>query len=150
MSSNKGSKNKSLSANQIERGGITKVTGKNGSKIELLHPNAGGIDIGATQIYVCGKDGEFQVFDTFTASYQAAIAYLKACGVTTVAMEATGVYWFSLYELLEFSGLEVYLVNGAHARNVPGRKSDAQDCMWLRELHTYGLLRKSFIPQLVF
>ena len=68
MSSNKGSKNKPLQPNQIEIGGITKVTRKTGSKIELLHPNAGGIDIGATQIYVCGKDGEFQVFDTFTAS----------------------------------------------------------------------------------
>ena len=85
-------------------------------------------------------------FDTFTASLEQARDYLLGEGITTVAMEATGVYWVALYELLEAAGLEVVVVNGAHAKNVPGRKSDVLDCQWIQQLHSHGLLRASFIP----
>src|SRR5690606_22276673 len=72
--------------------------------------------------------------------------WLKDCAIHTVAMESTGVYWLPLYEVLEQEGFEVVLVNASHVRNVPGRKSDVQDCQWLQELHSYGLLRASFRP----
>ncbi|MDQ1473496.1 MAG: transposase [Bryobacterales bacterium] len=73
-------------------------------------------------------------------------AWLKACGVQTVAMQSTGVYWIAVYEVLEREGFDVYLVNARGTRNLPGRKSDVQECQWLRKLHTYGLLRKSYRP----
>jgi transposase len=78
---------------------------------------------------------------------QALADWLAACGVTSVAMEATGVYWIPIFELLEARGLEVYLVNARHIKNVPGRKSDVQDCQWIQRLHSYGLLAASFRPE---
>ena len=72
--------------------------------------------------------------------------WLAACRVKSVAMEATGVYWIPIYEILEARGFEVLLVNARHLKNVPGRKSDVSDCQWLRELHSVGLLRGSFRP----
>ncbi len=75
---------------------------------------------------------------------QALVAWLRQCGIETVAMESTGVYWIALFELLESAGIEVILVNAQHLKHVPGRKSDVQDCQWLRQLHSYGLLSASF------
>jgi Transposase len=72
--------------------------------------------------------------------------WLNSCGVTTVAMQSTGVYWIPLYDILEERGFEVYLVNARHTKNLPGRKSDVQECQWLLKLHTYGLLNNSFRP----
>src|SRR5216683_1409639 len=72
--------------------------------------------------------------------------WLEACGVETIAMQSTGVYWIPLYEILEERGLEVYLVNARHTKNLPGRKSDVQESQWLLKLHTYGLLNNSFQP----
>ena len=69
---------------------------------------------------------------------------MKSCGIKTVAMQSTGVYWIPVYNILEEEGFEVYLVNARGTKNLPGRKSDVQECQWLRKLHTYGLLRKSF------
>ena len=82
----------------------------------------------------------------FTADLQHLADWLLACGITSVAMEATGVYWIPVYDILEARGLEVLLVNARHVKHVPGRKSDVQDCAWLRELHSVGLLRGSFRP----
>ena len=70
--------------------------------------------------------------------------WLQQCGVTTVAMQSTGVYWLPLYDILDGRGFEVYLVNASHTKNLPGRKSDVQESQWLLKLHTYGLLRNSF------
>ena len=85
-------------------------------------------------------------FTTFTTELHRLADWLTACGVTTVAMESTGVSWIPLYEILEARGLDVVLVNARHVKNVPGRKSDVVDCQWLQELHSVGLLRGSFRP----
>ena len=87
-----------------------------------------------------------QAFRTFTADLQRLADWLLACGITSVAMEATGGYWIPVYDILKARGLEILLVNARHVKHVPGRKSDVQDCEWLRELHSVGLLRGSFQP----
>jgi len=118
---------------------------------ETLHPDAAGLDIGATEIWVAvppDRDPDpVRSFKTFTPDLQALVAWLQACRVTTVAMESTGVYWIPIYELLEARGFDVYLVNAQHIHNVPGRKSDVQDCQWIQRLHSYGLLSASFRPE---
>src|SRR5207253_2247049 len=85
-------------------------------------------------------------FGTFTQDLHDLADWFKACGVTSVAMESTGVYWIPVYEILEQRGFEVILVNARYAKNVPGRKTDVSDAAWLRQLHSYGLLRGSFRP----
>ena len=117
-----------------------------GRKFEVIHPFAAGIDIGSTHIYVDAGNGEVKCFETFTDSLHDASRYLQQLGVSTVAMEATGIYWVVLYDILENVGIDVWLVNGRDVKHVPGRKSDVSDCQWIRQLHSYGLLRKSFIP----
>jgi transposase len=87
-----------------------------------------------------------QQFDTFTADLNRMAEWLKRCGIGTVAMESTGVYWIPVCQILEDHGIEVVLVNAAYAKNVSGRKSDVLDCQWLRTLHCYGLLAASFRP----
>jgi transposase len=119
------------------------------SKISKIHPNAAGIDIGSEKIFIGIEDKEAKSFSTFTADYLRSIEYLKENKITTVAMEATGVYWIALYDLLEQSGIEVYLVDGRQTRNVPGRKSDVADCQWIQQLHSYGLLHRCFIPDYI-
>lgn len=114
--------------------------------LDKIRAHAAGIDLGSEAIFVAVEGEPVHSFETFTASLVEAVAYLKAQRIETVAMEATGVYWIPLFELLEHSGVEVCLVNGAHVKNVPGRKSDVQDCQWLQQLHTYGLLRAGFVP----
>jgi transposase len=119
--------------------------------LRVCHPDAAGIDIGANEHWVAvPADRDEQVvqsFGTFTSDLNRLADWLQHCGIRTVAMESTGVYWIPIYELLEERGFEVLLVNAAHARNVPGRKSDVLDCQWLQELHTFGLLRASFRPE---
>ena len=118
--------------------------------LERVNPNAAGIDCGSTMHYVAvppDRDPEpVRSFKTFTEDLHRLADWLMGCGVKTVAMEATGVYWIPIYEILEMRGLEVVLVNARHVKNVPGRKSDVTDCEWLRELHSVGLLRGSFRP----
>lgn len=118
--------------------------------LPVLHPDAAGIDIGSDEHWVAvppdRAEKSVMPFRTFTSDLRRLADWLQECGVRTVAMESTGVYWIPLYELLEERGLEVLLVNAAHARNVPGRKSDILDCQWLQELHSFGLLRASFRP----
>ena len=118
--------------------------------LDQINPNAAGIDIGAEEIYVAVppmRDGQsVRSFPTFTADLHRLADWLKQCGITTAAMEATGVYWIPLYEILEESGLQVYLVNARHLKNVSGRKTDVLDCQWIQQLHSYGLLSPSFRP----
>ncbi len=122
----------------------SKVMGKS---LEVIHPHAAGIDIGSRSFYVDAGEDEVKIFPTYTEGCHALRDYLKVRSIDTVAMESTGVFWVILYAVLEDAGIEVYLVNGRDVKNVPGRKSDVKDCQWLRQLHAYGLLRKSFIPE---
>lgn len=118
--------------------------------LDRINPNVAGIDCGAAEHYVAVPPDRdptpVQSFTTFTSDLQRLADWLTACGVTSVAMEATGVYWIPIYEILEARGFEVLLVNARHLKNVPGRKSDVSDCEWIRELHSVGLLRASFRP----
>ena len=112
----------------------------------IVNVHAAGIDVGSETIFVAAGDDPVKQFGTDTGSYHAAIGYLRQQGISTVAMEATGVYWIALYELLEEAKIEVYVVNSAYVKHLPGRKSDVADCQWLQQLHAHGLLRQSFIP----
>lgn len=118
--------------------------------LEVVHPHAAGIDVGNSAHYVAvrpDRDTEpVRRFDCFTADLHRLADWLRSCGVKTVAMQSTGVYWIPLYEILEDRGFEVYLVNARHTKNLPGRKSDVQESQWLLKLHTYGLLSNSFQP----
>src|ERR1700692_2548491 len=118
--------------------------------LEVVHANAAGIDIGNESHFVAvppAKDAEpVREFGSWTADLERMAAWLKSCGIETVAMQSTGVYWFAVYDVLEKHGLKVFLVNASHTRNLPGRKSDVQESQWLMKLHTYGLLRNSFRP----
>lgn len=116
------------------------------SSLSVIHPHAAGIDIGSEKIFVAVSDQPVKNFDTFTSSLIETCQYLTAHGVTTVAMEATGIYWLALFDMLESAGIEVCLVNSVQLKYVPGRKSDVQDSQWLQQLHSYGLLRSSFVP----
>ena len=119
--------------------------------LKVIHPNAAGLDIGSAEIWAAvapDRTAEaVRKFGTFTPDLQALADWLLACGVDTVALESTGVYWIPVYEILEARGLQVYVVNARHVKNVPGRKSDIQDCQWLQGLHSVGLLRGSFRPE---
>lgn len=114
--------------------------------LPTLNSHAAGIDAGSTHFFVATPTGEVTSFESCTPELYRLRDHLQSHGVTTVAMEATGVYWLVLFEILEAAGIEVCLVNGAHVKNLPGRKSDVQDCQWLQQLHAHGLLRKSFVP----
>ena len=118
--------------------------------LERLHPHAAGIDCGSAEHVVAvppDRDATpIRSFATFTGELHRLAEWLSACRVTHVAMEATGVYWIPIFEILEARGLQVILVNARHVKNVPGRKSDVSDCEWLRDLHILGLLRGSFRP----
>jgi transposase len=123
------------------------------NQLPVVHRHAAGIDVGATEHSVCvAKDavpaGESPVrqYKAFTGDLDQMVEWLQACGVQTVAMESTGVYWIPLYQKLERAGLEVVLVNARHLKRVPGRKSDILDCQWLQQMHSYGLLSGSFRP----
>ncbi len=123
---------------------------KSNQNIEIIHPNAAGIDIGSKEHWVCVPPNitpNIRTFGSFTSDLHAIANWLKECKVKTIAMESTGVYWISLYQVLESQGFEIFLTNARHSKNVPGRtKTDRLDCQWLQKLHTFGLLSASFIP----
>jgi transposase len=123
---------------------------KAGESMAVRHPDAAGIDIGSRSHWVAvpaDRDEEaVREFGGFTGDLHHLADWLKRCGIKTVAMESTGVYWIPLYDVLEERGFEVLLVNASHLRNVPGRKSDVKDCQWIQQLHSFGLLRGSFRP----
>ena len=118
--------------------------------LEVVHRDAAGIDIGSREHYVAvgpDRDSEpVRVFGCFTAELQRLVEFLNNCGIKTVVMQSTGVYWIPAYDKLEQAGFEVWLVNARDTKNLPGRKTDVQESQWLLKLHTYGLLRRSFRP----
>jgi transposase len=122
-----------------------------GSTLSLKHPDAAGIDVGARVHYVAVPEGRAEPsvrsFGAYTAQLDELVQWLKSCGIKTVALESTGVYWIALYQKLEAAGFEVVLVDARRAKHVPGRKSDVQDCQWLQQLHSYGLLAPAFRPE---
>ncbi len=125
-------------------------SGKQGV-MPVMRADAAGIDIGATEIFVAVPPDRapehVRSFPTFTQDLYALAEWLKQCGIKTVAMESTGVYWIPLFQILEERGFEVYLVNARHVKNVPGRRTDVSDCQWLQFLHSVGLLRASYRPE---
>ena len=132
---------------------IDPTTAKKRSKavsLPIVEPNAAGIDVGATQIFVAvpgDRDSEpIQCFQTFTADLQSLADWLQQCRIRTVAMESTGVYWIPLFQILEQRKIDVRIINAHHVKNVPGRKTDVADCQWIQHLHACGLLRGSFRP----
>jgi transposase len=128
-----------------------KETKANNSMLPVMRPDAAGIDIGATEIFVAvpadRAPENVRGFPTFTQDLYALADWLEQCGIKTVAMESTGVYWIPLFQILEDRGLEVCLVNARHVKNVPGRRTDVSDCQWLQFLHSVGLLRASYRPE---
>ena len=113
--------------------------------MERLREKAAGIDIGARKVFVSIEGDEVRSFFTFTEDFENLREYLVQNAIETVAMEATGVYWGILYEMLEEAGIDVWLVDGAQTKQVPGRKTDVKDCQWIQQLHTYGLLNRCFV-----
>lgn len=114
--------------------------------LPVLDPKAAAIDVGSEKLHVSIGGDAPRVFGTFTSDLEVLRDWLGQQGVRTVALEATGVYWLYLYEVLEAAGLEVKVVNGRHVQNVPGRKTDMTDSQWLATLHAHGLLRGGFVP----
>src|ERR1700675_1001048 len=136
--------------NRKQRREMTRKIQSGDLSLEVVHPDAAGIDIGNESHYVAvppTRDREpVRRFGCTTAELKEMAAWLKQCGMRTVAMQSTGVYWIAVYDILEEAGFEVYLVNARETKNLPGRKSDVQESQWLMKLHTYGLLRNSFRP----
>jgi transposase len=121
------------------------------SNLTISNPDAAGVDVGSQVHYAAVPEGRAQQsvrsFGAYTAQLGELVQWFKDCEIKTVAMESTGVYWIPLYQKLEEAGLEVLLVDARQVKHVPGRKSDVQDCQWLQQLHSYGLLRAAFRPE---
>lgn len=129
---------------------MTKTATGGHPDLKMVNPAAAAIDIGSTMHMAAVNpdacDMPVRAFGTFTQDLHDLADWFDACGVTSVAMESTGVYWIPAFEVLEARGFHVILVNARYAKNVPGRKTDVSDAGWLRQLHSYGLLRGSFRP----
>lgn len=124
---------------------------KSDRAMSMVHPNAAAIDVGATLLMAAVTADRtpepVRSFGTFTTDLHRLVEWFAECGVETVAMESTSVYWIPIYELLDARGFVVFLVNARDAKHVPGRKTDVSDAQWLQRLHSYGLLRASFRPK---
>ncbi len=124
------------------------------SEMPRIKPDAAGLDIGEAEIVACvpydRADECIRSFGTFTPDLLALVNWLQQCGIKSVAMECTGVYWIPLFELLEERGIEAYVVNARHLKNVPGRKTDVSDAQWIQTVHSYGLLAGSFLPDAIW
>jgi transposase len=122
--------------------------------MSMVHPNAAAIDVGATLLMAAVRADRapepVRSFGTFTTDLHRLVDWFAECGVETVAMESTSVYWIPIYEMLDARGFAVFLVNARDAKHVPGRKTDVSDAQWLQRLHSYGLLRASFRPKAQF
>lgn len=114
--------------------------------LPVLDPKAAAVDIGSEQMHVSIAGGPPKVFGSTTNQLHALRDYLLVQGAQSVAMEATGIYWLCVYEVLEKAGFEVVMVNGKYVKNLPGRKTDMKDCQWQATLHAHGLLRPGFVP----
>jgi transposase len=136
--------------NRKQRREMTRQLQSEDLSLEVVHPDAAGIDIGNESHYVAvppTRDSHpIRRFGCTTAELKQMADWLKQCGIRTIVMQSTGVYWIAVYDILEEAGFEVYLVNARETKNLPGRKSDVQESQWLMKLHTYGLLRNSFRP----
>jgi transposase len=136
--------------NRKQRREMTRKIQSEDLSLEVVHPDAAGIDIGNESHYVAvppTRDSQpVRRFGCTTAEVKEMAVWLKQCAIRTIALQSTGVYWIAVYDILEEAGLEVYLVNARETKNLPGRKSDVQESQWLMKLHTYGLLRNSFRP----
>jgi len=136
--------------NRKQRREMTRKMQNEDLTLEVVHPNAAGIDIGNESHYVAvppSRDNQpVRRFGCTTTELKAMTDWLKQCHIHTVAMQSTSVYWIAVFDILEGAGFEVYLVNARETKNLPGRKSDVQESQWLMKLHTYGLLRNSFRP----
>ena len=136
--------------NRKQRREMTRKIQSEDLSLEVVHPDAAGIDIGNESHYVAvppTRDSQpVRRFGCTTAELKEMAVWLKQCAIRTIAMQSTGVYWIAVYDILEEAGFEVYLVNARETKNLPGRKSDVQESQWLMKLHTYGLLRNSFRP----
>src|SRR5262252_3927008 len=136
--------------NRKQRREMTRQIQSEDVSLEVVHPDAAGIDIGNEIHYVAvppSRDSQpVRCFGCTTGELKTMASWLKQCRIRTVAMQSTGVYWIAAFDILEEAGLEVYLVNARDTKNLPGRKSDVQESQWLMKLHTYGLLRNSFRP----
>ena len=136
--------------NRKQRREMTRRIQAEDLSLEVMHPEAAGIDIGNQSHYAAvpsSRDSQpVRCFGCTTVELRKMAAWLKQCGIRTVALQSTGVYWIPVYEVLEEAGLEVFLVNARDTKNLPGRKSDVQESPWLMKLHAYGLLRNSFRP----
>jgi transposase len=115
--------------------------------MERIREKTAGIDIGARKVFVSIEAQEVRCFFTFTEDFEKLRDYLLENSIETVAMEATGVYWSILYDMLEEAGMDVWLVDGAQTKQVPGRKTDVKDCQWIQQLHSYGLLNRCFVAE---
>ncbi len=140
----------SVNANKVAKKELARRLRSVDPGLEVVHPNAAGIDVGNASHYVAvrpDRDAEpVRRFECFTGDLYRLAEWLSSCGVKTIAMQSTGVYWIPLYDILEERGFEVFLVNARHTKNLPGRKSDVQESQWLLKLHTHGLLNNSFQP----
>src|SRR6266436_5174165 len=136
--------------NRKQRREMTRKIQSEDLSLEVVHPDAAGIDIGNEFHYVAvppTRDSQpVRRFGCTTSELKEMAVWLKQCAIRTIALQSTGVYWIAVYDILEEAGLEVYLVNARETKNLPGRKSDVQESQWLMKLHTYGLLRNSFRP----
>ena len=109
---------------------------------DVIYSNATGIDIGSRNIFVSIDGTQVEIFSTFTSDYMKCISYLKSNRIENVAMEATGVYWIALYQLLQEHGINVCLVNPKEVKQVKGRKTDVRDCQWIQKLFSSGLVQE--------
>jgi transposase len=134
--------------NRLQRRELGRRVAASDPGLTIVHPNAGGIDVGNGSHFVAvppDRDvNPVREFGCWTAALNEMAEWLKSCRIDTLAMQATGVYWIALYDILEQHGIRVVLVNAQHTKNVPGRKTDVQECQWLMKLHAYGLVRDSF------
>ena len=129
----------------------TKAHGRSSGQLSTINPDAAGLDVGSTShVVAVPRDRDttpVRTFRTFSGDLHQLADWLSAVGITTVAMESTGVYWIPVFEILEARGFEVLLVNARDVKHVPGRKTDVNDAQWLQQLHQHGLLRGSFRPR---
>ena len=136
--------------NRKQRREMTRKIQSEDLSLEVVHPDAAGIDIGNESHYVAvppTRDSQpVRRFGCTTSELKEMAVWLKQCAIRTIALQSTGVYWIAVYDIREEAGFEVYLVNARETKNLPGRKSDVQESQWLMKLHTYGLLRNSFRP----
>jgi len=136
--------------NRQQRKELQRKFDTDSAELVIVQAHAAGIDVGSASHFVSVPPDRDEMpvreFGSWTDDLRKMVKWMKSCGITSVVMQSTGVYWIAVYDALEQAGLEVYLVNARGTKNLPGRKSDVQECQWLRKLHTYGLLRKSFRP----